>query len=223
MAVETCAQSLQVCGFRVARLNSLGFPIAGAGNGYTSKAPIDATIVLDYLMGAQLQQLQGCGYLNAFFHAPNVLKEISLTMNITDLDSELIQLLTTPDMSVITESGTSNGIMFPAIGACAPSQQVGVSVELFTKRWAGCAQPTDGLLYWQWVIPRAFLHVTQFAQKNDFMPIPITGYANTNPNWGIGPWGDAPVAVTTVGGVFARANLPVSACGLQSVPFGAAS
>jgi len=217
---EQCTQSLQVCGLRVARLDALGFPIIGVGNGYVSKAPVDATIVLDYITGAQLQQLQGCGYLNAFFHAPDVLKETTLTLNVTDLDSELIQLLTTPDMGVIAESGTSNGIMFPAVGACAPSQQVGVSVELFTKRWGSCGIPTDGLLYWQWVLPRVFLHVTQFAQKNDFMPIPITGYGSSNPNWGTGPWGDAPVAITTTGGVFARANLPISSCGLQAVPFG---
>lgn len=219
-----CTQSLQVCGIRIAKLDALGFPIIGAGNGYIGKAPIDATITLDYLNGAQLSQLQGCGYLNAYFHAPNVLREVLLTMQLTDLDHELLSLITFPDVSTITSGGNVVGQYFPQVGACAPSQQVGVSIELYTKRWFGCEEPPDGFLYWQWVLPRMFMHVTSYAAKNDVMPIPVTGYGRANPNWGTGPFGDAPVPVNNVpGAVFACATLPTAQCGFVSVPFGAPS
>jgi hypothetical protein len=223
MAESICTQSLQVCGVRVAKLDAQGYPLQGAGNGYIGKAPMDATLTLDYLNGAQLQQLQGCGYLNGYFHAPNVLREVTLTMNLTDNDSELLEIITWPDTTIIAESGNTIGRLFPPVGACALSNQVGVSIEIFTKRWFGCEPPTDGLYYWQWVLPRMFMHSTTMAMKNDFMELPVEGYGNSNPNWGLGPWNDAPTPVTTVGAVFACAALPTAVCGVVAVPYGSPS
>lgn len=203
---------------RVARLDAGGNILTGPGNGYVSKAPVDITITLNFINGAELQQLQGCGTLNAYFHAPDVVKDINVAGTLTDLDAELLEVLT-GETSLITEAGQTAGMKFPSVGACGPAVQNGVCVEFFTKRWGACGPPSDGLLYWDWVLPRAYLHNTAFGLKNDIMPIPVTGYAIGNERVGLGPWGDFPVQISqALGMVFARPDMPAAQCGYVSVP-----
>lgn len=222
MAESLCAQSFQACAIRVARLSANGTPVSGANQGYVAGAPVQVTLTPQYQKGVELTQPNACGQLAGYYRQQDQLKSWDIVFDLTELDHELIEILTGATLIAPTP-GTTIGHQFPPVSSCSPYNLNGVSLEFWTKRWDHCQQPADGIQYWHWVFGCAFLHVGPLKMDNGFMTIPIEGYLQENPNWGDGPWDDFPGGpsgtLTSIGAVFQDAQaLPTKTCGYVSVP-----
>lgn len=219
---EVCAQSFQVCGLRVNRLNTAGVPITGANNAYFGKAPIEVTLKPNYQKGVELTMENGCGTLCGYYKQPDLLKDYEIKFDLCDLDNELIEILT-GNATVVTGSNTIGG-QFKRQSACASPAQNGVSLEFWTKRWAACSAGSDGILYWHWAFPKVILWPGEQMMKNEFMKIPIEGFMLENANW-VQPFAAQPVLtygtpypaapLVALGAVWMDSVLPASACGVQ--------
>lgn len=213
-----CYNSFQCCAMRVARLSSTGAPVTGAGNGYILGAPVMVTVSPDFQEGVELQLDNACGGISGYYKQQSQLKKWDISFELTELDHELIELLT--GVSLITDTGVTIGHQFTRVSSCDPIDLNGVSIELWSKRWDNCQPPADGDLYWHWAFGRAFLKVGEIKFENDFMKIPIDGYLEENPNWGNGPWNDFPGggSLSAIGAVWQESDLPTAVCGYSAVP-----
>jgi hypothetical protein len=213
-------QSLQVCRIRAARLNASGVPVTGANSAYVSDAIVTVRLGMDYQAGVEIQSENGCGGICAYFKGPDILRKINVGFDLCDLDSELIELLTT--QSVITSGGATIGHEMPRSGACNNVVNNGVSLEFWSNRWDSCSPPSGvdaGYPYWHWAFPRVILRTGDLTLENGFMRVPVEGYAQENHNWVKGPFNDYPAAsLLSTGAVWAAATLPASGNTYISVP-----
>jgi hypothetical protein len=192
---------------RAARLNADGTPRSGAQQGYVSTGLIQVQIQPDFQDGQEITQDNGCGGICAFYKGPDILKKYNVSFDLCQLDFDLLAIVTT--QSTITSGGVVIGNYLARSGACTTVTNNGVSLEFWSKRWAACGVPTDGLLYWHWVFPYVILRTGDMTLQNGFLTVPVTGYAQEDAAWGDGPFGDLPVAsIPSVGAVFATATIP---------------
>ncbi len=183
----TAYQSIQVCAMRATRLAADGTPLTGATDGYISKAPVVATLSPDYETGVELSVTNGCGTLGGYYKAPDQLKKYNITFELTDLDAELIEILT--DEPIVSVGGSTVGKTALRVATCNTVTRNGVALEFWSKKWDACTVPT-GDLYWHWFMPWAFLATGEYQMQNDFMHIPINGYLVESANFGVGSWSE---------------------------------
>jgi len=214
-------QSIQVCALRATRLSAAGVPQTGAGttNGYISKAPIMVKLSPDNEKGVELKVENGCGTLGGYYQAPDQLKKYNISFSLTDLDSELIELLT--DEPIVSVGGSTVGKTSKRSSACATASRNGVAIEFWSKKWNACSVPSGNSLYWHWFMPWAFLQTGEVTMENDFMKVPIEGYLQENPNfarggWTSGNWPD-PAGLPACWGVVTDSFFPTAASGYQAV------
>lgn len=221
MAQAGCYQSIQVCAVRVNRLSSTGAPLTGAGttNGYIAKAPITVKFSPNYENGVELKLMNGCGTLASYYRAPDQLKNYNISFTLTDLDHELIEILT--DEPVVTVSGSTVGHTAKRVASCSTGTRNGVAIEFWSKQWNACAAPT-GNQYWHWFMPRAILQTGEITLENDYATIPVEGYLQENPNFGFGGWTSAAWpssagSLQSLLGVVSESVIPTASCGYQAV------
>lgn len=214
-------QSIQVCALRATRLAADGTPLSGAGvtNGYVAKAPIMVKLTPDNQTGSELTVETGCGTLGGYYKAPDQLKKYNLSFELTDLDAELIELLT--DEPIVSAGGQTVGKTAKRVAACDASARHGVAVEFWTKKWDSCTIPTGNSLYWHWFLPWTFLQTGELSMQNDFMHVPIEGFLVENANFGVGAWTDGfwpdPDGLHACWGVVEDTFFPTAASGYQAV------
>lgn len=230
MPEEHCFGSLQVCRLRAARLDANGSPLTGT-YGYVSDALVEATVDLEIEEGDKLTQKNGCGNICQTFRDCDRITGASLELKLCHLDAELISFLTGStvirDLSG-TGQGDAIGMEFPASDDDCPN---GVSLELWTKAWDNTQQATPPFLgggtiaYFHFVFPRTKFQMGQMKFENDFMEIPVSGFANENSRiTANGPFDDWPADIaarggfTNVGGFFLDDTIPTASCGAISVP-----
>lgn len=225
-----CFGSLQVCRMRIAKLNASGSPLTGALNGYVTNALIEATVDLEIEEGDQFTLKNGCGEICQTFRDCDRLVGASIEMDLCHLDAELVAFMT--GSSVIRDlggAGSGNAIGMEFAGtddACAD----GVSLEMWTKAWDNTVQATPPFaggntnVYFHFVFPRTKFHVGQLTFENDFMRVPVAGFAEENPRiTSNGPFDDWPAdiaargGITNIGGFFLDSTIPTAACGAISV------
>lgn len=211
-------QSIQVCALRATRLSAAGVPLSGATSGYIAKAPIMVKLTPDNKTGVELMVETGCGTLGGYYQAPDQLKKYNIAFDLTDLDHELIELLT--DEAVVTVGGLTVGHVAKRVGACSEVDRNGVAIEFWSKKWDSCSPPS-GDKYWHWFMPRAFLQTGEYTLQNDFVHIPITGYLQENPafihgSWTSAAWPTAAGSLVNLFGVITETSLPTAASGYQT-------
>lgn len=233
MSTEHCVGSLHVCGIRVRKLTASGTPATGPDAGYVSDAIIQADISVELSSGDDFEVKNGCGNIAQQYKDCDKVKRVSVNMEFSQLDSELVGLLTGSD--VYTSGGldpvTIGGALLSSTDPC----QTGVAVELWTKAWAGNQQmnasliggSNDDVAVWRWFMPFVRFQLGSLNLQNDILRIPVTGYGQQNDSMPPeGPFGDFPAGVQALGGVTtplawfldAQANLPDPGCGY--VPIG---
>lgn len=217
----TSYQSIQVCAMRVTRLTASGTPMTGAGttNGYIAKAPVMVTLTPDNQTGPELTLENGCGTLAGYYQAPDMLKKYSIKFELTDLDAELLEILT--DEPLVSVGGETVGKTSKRIAACGAGTRNGVAVEFWSKKWNSCSVPSGDELYWHWFMPWAFLQTGEVSLENDFSTIPVEGYLQESPNfnrggWTNGQWPD-PAGLDAAWGVVSESYFPTAASGYQAV------
>jgi hypothetical protein len=216
-------QSIQVCAMRVTRLSNSGVPLTGATvtNGYVAKAPVLVKISPDKDDGPELKLENGCGVLAGYYQAPDVLKKFNINFELTDLDAELLEILT--EEPIVSVGGATVGKTGRRVAACGGNSALnGVAIEFWSKRWDSCSVPTGtNEIYWHWFMPWAFLQTGEYKMENDFMHIPIEGYLVESANfdrggWTEGAWPD-PAGLDACWGVVEDSFFPEAASGYQPV------
>lgn len=226
MTSPTCYQSLDICALRVTRLNSsTGSPVVGSGNAVISNAPIKLEVKLDLEKGDDLVQKNGCGSIASAFHDRDRIKSLNLSMDLTQLDAYLLELMT--GAQVFSSGGNPIGFQSYAVGADGPAP---VCLEAWSKAWDGGnpAIPTftsPNAAYIHWVFPKTTWHMGDFTLQHGFMVVPIDGKGEENSRiTANGPFDDWPAGVSGPGGItrvfgwFFDSTLPTASCGYTSVP-----
>lgn len=221
-----CPEVLDLCAIRVSRLSSAtGSPVPGAGNAVISNAPIKLDVKLDLEKGDDLVQKNGCGLISAAFHDRDRLKSVLLSMDLTQLDATLFELMT--GAQVFNSGGNPIGFQSVAVGVDGPSP---VCLEAWSKAWDGGspavpAFTTPNAAYIHWVFPKTTFHQSDFTAAHGFVTLGVDGKGEENPRiTANGPFDDWPAGVSGPGGItrcygwFYDATLPTASCGYTSVP-----
>lgn len=202
MPNQTCFTSLQLCGIRVAELNVNGSPVTGAGHGYVSTSPIKMQIKIESEKGDEFTQKNGCGKLCVEYRDQARIKGASLMLELCQLDSALISLITGADN--ISSGANVIGMQVPAVTG---DSDPGVCIEAWSKAWDGNQQAvpaftTPNVAYYHWVWPRVRFIQGDIMLENGIAVIPVDGEANENARiTANGPYDDWPTPVQNAGGI----------------------
>lgn len=224
---EPCFGSLQVVRLRAAKLAASGAPLTGADNGWVTRGVIDVDVSLTFEEGTKLSQKNGGGEICNNFRDCDKLTGADITLNLCQLEYGLIAFMTSADVISALDGGAPMGFEFPASTDSCPN---GVSLELWTRAWDGSQQAVPDLsggvevAYHHWVFTRTKFNVGDVKFEDDFMQIPLTGFAEENANLTQnGPFDDWPADLgargpfTSIGGVFLDTTIPDDACDFVSV------
>lgn len=217
MANETCASTLKLCGLRVLRLDTDGSVLVDTSARYTT----DTAILLGHDPQVpdieRLEQLNGCGdQCVLYLGSPKAVESDNLTMNLCNLDAELIEMLA--GGTVITEDYDSVGYLAPTDSTL---NEDGVSIEGWSIAWAGRERKLKGgnPAYWRHFWPKTKWKAAPKTLENGIGVIALTGAAEPNSGWGTG-YADDPIPVSvgeSVYGYWLDDALPTSECGYQAV------
>lgn len=221
---STCYTSLQLCAARTSRLTLAGAPLTGAGNGYTTDAAIKLDVAVELSTGDDFEQKNGCGAICAAFKQPDRIKRLNLSLDLCQLDSELIAQLT--DGDTFSTGGDVVGYQYPAVQGDDPTP---VCFEGWSKAWDGSNQAVPGatspdVAYFHWVFPFTTWTLGTVTVENALMVVPVTGQASENENiTQNGPFDDWPSYISTAGGItrvggwFLDSDIPTATCGAIAV------
>lgn len=230
MPGEHCFGSLQVCAVRVAKLDANGSPLTGSGNGLVTDALIDATIDPDVETGTSSRIKNACGNICATFKGCDTLLGVNLSMNLCELDAQLLSFLVGGDTILDlggAGAGDVIGMELPGVSDACPN---GVSLEMWSKAWDSDQQATPPFLggttaaYFHWVFPRTKWQIGSLNFEEDFMTVAVNGYGEANANITTnGPFDDWPTdvaargGITNCGGFFLQGSIPTASCDAISV------
>lgn len=181
--------SIQACRTRVARLSDAGSPATGPSNLYVT----DALIKIDYKIqveaGANIVQVNGCGDTCLTFRDRDKITGVDVSMDLCLLDAELMELLT--GSPLITVGGAARGNSLPASGTALEND---VSVEVWSRAWAGDQQATSGgnLIWMHWVWPSSTWRYGDGSLANAPFVTPVVGKSRSNALFMDGPGNDVP-------------------------------
>lgn len=221
-----CPQSLDFVAIRVSKLNANGSPLSGASNGLVSYAPIKLDLDFDLKKGDDLEQINGQGLICAAFQQEDLLKRVTLSLDLCQLDAELMEILC--GYSVFFSGANPIGAQAPAVGA-TPGNINGVCFEGWTKAWDGGSPAIPALTspnaaYIHWVFPKATFWPAKQTLQHGFLTVAVAGKGDENPKvTGNGPFDDWPTPIINAGGVtkcygwFFDANIPANTCGYVAV------
>lgn len=235
MSTDHCVGSLQVCGIRVRQLTAGGTPATGSDVGYVSDAIVQADLSVELSTGDDFELKNGCGNIAQQYKDCDRVKRVNVSMEFSQLDSELVGLLTGSDVFTKTiisppSEVTLGGALLSSTDTC----QTGVAMELWTKAWDGNQQMNASLIggsssdvvAWRWFFPFVRFQLGNLTLQNDILRIPVTGYAQENSSMPIeGPFDDFPAAIQSAGGITTpmgwfmdeQSNLPDPGCGYVSI------
>lgn len=213
---NVCPTVLKACAIRVARLEGDGVPLPGANNLYVSDGMISVTFTEELEKGADLVQKNGCGNIAAAWKDPDLIKRVTLAVELIKYDPQLFELLR--GGTVIHDAGVgvnqAIGYQAPAVGV--DPQPNGVSLEVWCKRIITAAPDPQWPYEW-FVFPRCYFSAGQRKMEDNFMVNIFDGYGIENGNWFNGPANDWPADSSKVYQSLPTKNIPAASCGYQTL------
>lgn len=208
--------SIQAVRLRAMRLTDAGAPDIGAGNMLVTDALISVQVSEEVEAGAEVIQKNGSGAICLNYKAPDRLKRASLSMNLCQLDSELLWLIA--GGTLIDDGGQAIGVDRPDGSADIPK----AAIEVWSLAYEGDAPSVDSnsdSVYIHWVFPKCQFTIGQFTIEEGVLVVPLTGASTANPTYGDGPANaDLPFYITGPYAWFLdAAALPAVTDGLTSV------
>lgn len=225
MVASDCLASVDICMMRVAQLTAVGVPRAGA-HGYKTDALETAKIGTTDDTVNEVLRRNGCGTIVTVVPQQVSVKGSALSIDLTKWERDLIALLC-GGLPMVT-GGHTAGYRSPFLSDGPP---LPCCIEFWGKAWDGStqavtAQSTPNGSYHHYVLPFVQCSISsQFTLANGDTIFTVTGTGSENPNiTADGPWNDWPSWVaghggfTSAFGEYDDGTLPVSACGLATVP-----
>jgi hypothetical protein len=207
------AASLYCVAFRVAQLAPDGSTPA-AGNMYVSDALIKLDFNPDIEAGPEIVQRNAAGNICILNRLPDLVKRLTISIQICTPDPELEQILS--GGTVLTQTSDVMGYQYPAIGADPVPN--GVSIEAWTRAIVdGDFATVNPFMHW------AFPKVKNLHKTNrtiDATPLAnaFDGFGVENANWGNGPANDWLFDSTRVAQWVRSATAPTPQLGVQPIP-----
>lgn len=225
-----CYQSVKLDRMRVTKLTSVGAPDTGSNKGYVTDAAVELGLSFVITEGDEGEQKNGSGNVCASFKDPDRIKRVDLSVELCELDYELLAFLTQGDTF---EDGSGNivGYQPPAVTADLSAY---IAVEAWTRAWNDSSQAADSFVgsvatYHLWVFPKCQFVLGDVTLDNAIHVFSVNGKSEENSALTAnGPHNDWPAqiadegGVTRVFGVFLTGTIPTAACGSISVPAGSA-
>lgn len=218
MAVTShCYQTIRANRIRIGRLNTSGVPLSGTNNMYVSDTVISVNFSVETEPGDDFTQKNGNGDICVTAKSADHIKDVTLTMNLCNLDSQILEMLT--GGTIITAGAQTIGYNSPRASDNAPY----TSLELWTTAWNNGSQAAGSLseaLYWHWVFPKTQWVIGSTTLENGIAQIPVTGTSFESTTLGNGIFNDLPAAITNWGpfAFYLDSTIPASVCGYQSAP-----
>lgn len=197
MANLTCLNLLNVDHIRVLRLNAAGNIVASAQARYEYDAPLLMSYTSVQPDRDTAEQRSGNGNICATYTGPSKPpSQADLTLNLCQLDAELLELLV--GGTTIT-TGTGGG--GDTIGWLAPTDETvneaGVALEVWSKAWSQNQRAVYNAeaAWFRHFFPKCTFQQGEQSMSNDgFSTIPLTGVSTPNSQFGTG-WEDDPLPV----------------------------
>lgn len=220
--VAPCFESIQLVAVRAHRLTATGAVLTGATNAYQSAAPIQLQVGYEYENGADVTQKNGQGGICLRYRGEDKLKNITLTMNLCQLDYQFIELLTGwPALTDIAVPANVIGISAPSI--FLPNRN-GVCLEGWSLAWDGDAQAvvSSNAMYIRHVFPRVKLNVGNHNVDEGALVIPVEGqgFSNSVLSGVKGPAIDWPTGIAGPWAQFLDPSVVVPTCQYLTAPTG---
>lgn len=212
-----CDAAIHLCAIRVTRLDALGNPESGPNNVYVSNNSIMLAVKPEIEAGTSKTLIGGCDCIIADYRGYDKLKRFNL-----ELDQGLIE----PALSEILLGGTAMldsgsdpiGMWYPNQLSCELPSQPNVCFEAWQDLWEDDRQASAPYQYLHWIFPSSYWQVGDFSLQNDFNQPKMTSFTRTNPNWGVGIYGDLPEACPGTVGFFYENDIPDGSCDWQTFP-----
>jgi len=207
--------SLQCAAVRVTALDFDGSPSPG-NNMYTSDQLTKIDFNPDMEAGQEVSNRGASGNLCVVYRTPDLLKRLTIELELCVPDPELEVLLSGGDVLYKVSAPTDvQGWAYPRL-MTDPTPN-GVSVEAWTRYIVDGAQDPQQP-YLHWVFPRMYLRKGNRTIDVNAMANVYDGYAIENPSWGDGPANDWPYASDKVVQAAFASGLPVIQTGTIKVP-----
>jgi hypothetical protein len=176
----------------------------------------------EYEAGQEYTQKDGCGALCVNFRDGDVLKRMTLELELCTRDIELISLLTGATIHY-DDSETPAPIGFSRRPGSAGSPPK-VAVEVWTRNVssAGLCTVTTTAPYTRVIWPAAEFTLGEQAFANEVATVRLTGFGEGNPLFTDGCWNDVPSTITldpdSPEHSFYDDELPTLGCGFTVAP-----
>lgn len=224
MADNWCFGTLYARRMRVAELLTSGAPDTSGGVGYVSSAIVSLQVQVENETGEEFIQRNGSGTLCINIKEDDLPKRANLTLQLCEIDPQLIALLTGSRVFV---NGSSQVIGMQEIAQNTARPKT--CLEVWTDAIDGSEQATPpetspNAAYWHWVFPLCRFSLDSLTLERAAGVPSLTGTSDYNSSITInGPFNDWPSGVSSGGGVtapygyFLDDAIPTAACSTSAL------
>jgi hypothetical protein len=210
-----CGVSFGICATRITRVDENGNVIAGSNSYVTDKA-ITVTVTPNIETGNSFSVRNGCGCKIASKKFPDTINFFEFSFQDAALEPQMIAFML--GSAVITDGADVVGLAFPGALACDEANPA-VAFEFWTQHIIGSGLDAT-YPYFHWVFPSTVWQLGDNTFEEGPAQPTLTGFSQTNGNWGDGPYGDGPPDGEDIseGGFWATSDpLPTAECASQTV------
>lgn len=213
---SVCLAAIHLCLARITRLDATGEPTAGPNNSYVTDNPITLGVSPQIVAGEEQDLVGGCDCIIVSYKGNDKLKRFDLEFDVGLIEFDMLEMML--GATAQTVAATVEGIWWPSQLSCADSPQPNVAFEAWQDTWQDDHPGAAPRRYIHWLWGSTRWQIGDATLENDFTKPKLNGFTRSNPNWGLGIYGDQLEALPagSPGGVWYTDTLPDAECGYQS-------
>lgn len=203
-ATAIAPTKVNLCAARFTRLDADGTSAAPPKNGFVTHQLVSLGISVVVTDAEEKELAGGCDQIIASWTSPAKSKGYTLSLSKGLIEPALEAMLF--GGSLILDDSTIPvpiGRQFPAVGDSPPYVAAEFWSKLVTEDHspgpADTGIPNRSYPYIRFVYPMTFWVPGDDTLDADFQPVLAEGTTRGNSGWGLGPWGDQPVAASAQG------------------------
>lgn len=210
------AASVQGVALRVTRLNADGTPVEGPTGSFVTDAFMKFGFTPEYTKGQEVEEKGANGNVCIYYQAADVLKRVTMTLDICDPSPELHQMIIGGDLLLPDVGTDAVGYASPELGI--DSNPDGVAVEVWSRAIVA-GRPASVNPFWRWVFPYAKLYLSgDRTLENGAMANSFQGWGVGNVQYAPGGGADWPYQTDRAYQYARAATAPVGINGYVTVP-----